>query len=102
MKWLHSTFTITQEEAKSENNEAFIAACRGGLLSVAQWLHSTFVMTEAEAKVYKNEVFRLACYYGHLSIAQWLHSTFAITPEEVQNFEPDKLVSDWFQTTFTQ
>ena len=98
-KWFATTFQITEAEAKSNSNSAFLFSCEKGHLDVAKWLHATFVMTEQEAKIYNSVAFRWACRYGHLEVAKWLHSTFHITNNAFYEAFQDACVDEHYNVT---
>ena len=44
LQWLHSTFSLTEEDARSRDNDVLQWACENGHLEVevCRWLHSVF------------------------------------------------------------
>jgi len=57
-----------QEDARSENNDAFRCACLNGHLELVKWIFDTFELTIDDARSVNNWAFRNACINCYLRI----------------------------------
>jgi hypothetical protein len=71
-RWLHGKLVT---DTGNKRCSAFISACEGGSLDIAQWLWSGGMgePTTSIASV-KDDAFTAACVKGHLQTAQWVWS----------------------------
>ena len=74
LQWLTSTFDLTADDARSNNNWAIRGAIGNGHLEVVQWLISTFNLTVDD--VQSNIVIQNAIKNGYLQVIEWLINTF--------------------------
>ena len=73
-----TTYGLTPEDARSQNNSAFHIASENGHLDVLKWLHETYGLTPEDARSENNYAFKWASQNGHIHITQWLTDTFGI------------------------
>ncbi len=83
VQWFHTTYNITEEEARLNTNYVFRLACKGGHLATAKYLHTAFGLTEKDAKAQGNDALRWACRNRHAETARWLHAVFRYTKQEL-------------------
>jgi len=110
LRWLHSTFNLTGEDARVGNSYALQMACQYGHLEICQWLHSTFNLTGEDARAGNNSALLWACGNGHLETLRWLHSTFNLTRDDARARDNSALrwacnnghlkICQWLRSTF--
>jgi hypothetical protein len=110
-QWLTSTFNLTADDARADDNKTLRFSCWNGHLAVVQWLVSTFNLTAEDARDCDNSAFRWSCKNGHLALAQWLASTFGLTAADARSRDNEALgnscknghlaVAKWLTATFS-
>jgi hypothetical protein len=83
-KWLASTFNLTADDARADDNYALRHICEDGHLAEAEWLVSTFNLTANDARADENYALRCSFLNRHLAVAQWLVATFSLTADDVR------------------
>jgi hypothetical protein len=70
-QWLVTTFGLTAEDARSEDNYALRWSCDKGHLAVAQWLVATFNLTAEDVRTVDCDTLQ-----DHPDVYQWLTTAF--------------------------
>ena len=99
-KKLLKTYDLTDEDVRSDKNQALRWACYNGHTPVAQWLAETFTLTIEDARSKDNCALRWACQNGHASTAQWFLDTFYTVEDalEINKYnEFSKEMKEWLQ-----
>ena len=84
LKWLHDTFGLTAEDARSKRNYALRLSARNGHVDVLKWLHETYKLTTLDARADDNKALGLAAANGHVEVLKCLHDTFDLTAEDAR------------------
>lgn len=85
LQCLRTTFSLSEDDARSENNLAFRWAAMNGHLAVIQWLTDTFHLTADDARSNNNDALRTSAIRGHFQVVQWLITHFSLTKEDLRS-----------------
>ena len=82
VKYLHTEFGLTADDARTLHDEALTYACENGHLEVVKYLHRGFKLTKQDAQYYNNEALKFACENGHANVVKYLATGFKLTKED--------------------
>jgi hypothetical protein len=110
LRWLHSTFNLTEKDMRIKDNYALRCSAENGRLEVLKWLYFTFNLTVEDVKTWDNCALRHAAQNGYLKVCQWLYSTFNLTVKDVRSCDNYILryaisnghldIIEWLDSTF--
>ncbi len=84
VKWMHTTYNLTQKDGRIYDNNPLRRACQYGKLELVEWICTTYNLTSKDARSYRNDSLGIACKYGNLELVKWLHKTFELTIDDVR------------------
>jgi hypothetical protein len=110
LKWFHSTFNLSEENAKANDCLAFRYAGYSGCLEVLKWLYSTFNFTRNDVRSKENLLIHIVAAAGRLEVLKWLHSTFNFSRRDITSLNNYAYqissanlhfkTHEWLKTTF--
>jgi hypothetical protein len=84
-QWI-ATFRVTRDTVRADRAAAFVGACAGGHLDVAEWLAATFGLSGPAGCTAgeRNVALRAACAAGRSLTARWLVDAFGMTADDAR------------------
>ena len=73
---MHETFGLRADDARADNNYAFIKAAISGYIPVLKCLHEMYGLTEADAMAQNNSALIGAANNRHIDVLHWLQTTY--------------------------